>query len=199
MNDTVPYTSVMVPRGSPRTQAIFVAALDLVAELGYDRVTVDAIAARAHASKATIYRRWPDKATLLKAALDANDREFVADMPDTGSLAGDLLAALNVARAQLDDRYLMLMSSLLSAAHRDPDLAAALRSHVVDEELSPFAPIVARAIARGELRTDADAELVHEVGEALLIRRALVGDPLDDAFLARVVERVLLVILGAAR
>lgn len=185
----------MVPRGSPRTQAIFSAALDLVAELGYDRTTVDAIAARAHASKATIYRRWPDKAALVKAALDANDSQFVAEIPDTGSLAGDLLAALNVARAQLDDRYLMLMSSLLSAAHRDPDLAAALKSHVVDEDLSPFAPIVARAVARGELPPDADAELVHEVGEALLIRRALVGDPLDDAFLERLVERVLLVLL----
>jgi AcrR family transcriptional regulator len=166
---TVHFTQAWcLPRGSPRAQAIFAAALHLVAKLGYDRTTVDAIAPPAHASKATIYRRWPDKAALVKAALDAKDSEFVAEIPGTGSLAGDPLAALQVARAQLDDRYLMLMSSLLSAAHRDPDLAAALKSHV-DEKLSLFAPIV----ARGEVSADADAELAHEVGEAPLIRRAL--------------------------
>jgi AcrR family transcriptional regulator len=185
----------LVPRGSARTQAIFSATLDLIAELGYERMTMDAIATRAHASKATMYRRWPDKPALVKAALDAHDDGFVAEIPDTGTLRDDLLAALQAARAQVDDQYLMLMSALLSAARRDPELAVALRAHVVDEELSPFAPTVHRAIARGELPAEADSELAHEVGEAVLIRRLLVGDPLDDAFLSHLVDRVLLVLL----
>ena len=174
----------MVPRGSPRTQAIFAAALDLVAELGYDRVTVDAIAARAHASKATIYRRWPEKPRSSKPRWTPRTASSSRRCPIP--VRSRAICWPRSGRASpTGDRYLMLMSSLLSAAHRDPDLAAALRSHVVDEELSPFAPIVARAIARGDLPADADAELVHEVGEAMLIRRALVGDPLDDAFLRR--------------
>src|SRR5271163_3763605 len=73
-----------------RDIAIRDAALDLLAEIGYDRLTMDAIAARAHASKATIYRRWPGKAALVVDALNCSKGSMLE--PDTGSLEGDLAA-----------------------------------------------------------------------------------------------------------
>jgi AcrR family transcriptional regulator len=170
--------------------------LELLAELGYDRMTMDAIAARAHASKATIYRRWPDKPALVAAALDALDADVVAEIADTGSLRGDLLAALHASEDQADEHYLAIMGALLPAARHHPDLAQALRAHVADDELSAFATIVQRAIARGDLPAHADSELVHHVAEAMLSRRLFLGEPLDDPFLADLIERVLLPLLA---
>src|SRR5271165_3463260 len=74
-----------------REQAILAAAAELVAEIGYERVTVDAIAARARASKATMYRKWPGKAELVADALRRQAEGQSAELPDTGSARGDLL------------------------------------------------------------------------------------------------------------
>ena len=69
------------------------AALQVVAEAGFDRATVDAIAARAGASKATVYRYWPGKHELVADAIRRRVKPSLPEMPDTGTLRGDLLAA----------------------------------------------------------------------------------------------------------
>ena len=78
------------PLDTSRDAAIRDAALDLLSEIGYDRLTMDAVAARAHASKATIYRRWQGKAALVVDALNCSKGSMLE--PDTGSLAGDFAA-----------------------------------------------------------------------------------------------------------
>src|SRR5205814_8700474 len=95
--DTVSYTSFVV-RGEQREQALLAATVHLLAEVGYQALTMDAVAARAQASKATIYRRWRNKAQLGKAALDRADAAYNAAVPETGSLRGDLLAVLAALR-----------------------------------------------------------------------------------------------------
>lgn len=189
-------------RGQQRVDAILAAALDLITETGYAALTVDAVAARAGASKATIYRRWRNKAELIRAALDAYDAEHNADIPDTGTLRGDLVAVLEALRAKASERFTELIGELVAAMRHDAQLAAALREHIDNEELSPFHDALHRAIARGELPADTDTELVHEVAEAMIMRRSQIGASFDAAFIARLVDDVLLVLLrhgGTAR
>lgn len=194
MNETVSYSSVVV-RGQQRVDAILAATVDLVAERGYPALTMDAVAARANASKATIYRRWRNKAELIKAALDAHDAQQNADIPDTGGLRGDLVAVLETLRDKASDRIAAMIEGLIAAMRHDPELAAALREHTENEELSPFHDALHRAIARGELPGDTDTELIHDVAEAMIMRQLQIGAPFDAAFIDRLVDDVLLVLL----
>jgi AcrR family transcriptional regulator len=176
-------------RGKVREQAILDATIALLGEIGYAALTMDAVAARAHASKSTIYSRWRDKPALVKAALDA------LDASDTGALRSDLLAALHAACARMDDRYMTMMTGLLHAMRVDAELADALRSHVADETLAPFQVIARRAADRGELPDGVPAALAHQVAEGQILRRSLLGEPLDDGFLTHLVDDLLVPLL----
>ncbi|MGH3850145.1 MAG: TetR/AcrR family transcriptional regulator, partial [Pseudonocardiaceae bacterium] len=88
-------------RSDRREQVILDTALDLVTEFGYERMTMDVLAARARASKATIYRRWPGKAQVIAEAVRRRACPAMAEPPDTGTLRGDLLAALGQQRDKL--------------------------------------------------------------------------------------------------
>lgn len=176
--------------------------MDLVAEHGYPAMTMDAVAARANASKATIYRRWRNKAELVKAALDAFDADHNAEVADTGTLRGDLLAVLEALGGKASEDYLAMIGGLVAAARHDADLAAALREHVENEELSPFHDALRRAMDRGELPAATDVDLVHDVAEAMILRQTQFGTGLHAAFRTRLVDDVLLVLLrrgGASR
>jgi len=80
------------PRDESREQAILDAAIDLLAEVGYEGMSIEAVAVRAKSSKATIYRRWPGKAELVADAMRRRSEPILEDLPDTGSLRSDLLA-----------------------------------------------------------------------------------------------------------
>jgi AcrR family transcriptional regulator len=182
----------VVPRGMAREQAILDATIAVVGEVGYAAMTMDSVAARASASKATIYRRWRNKAELVRAALDAYDAATNAAVPDTGTLRGDFVAAMEMARDKATPAYLALVGGLVAAMRHDPELAAQLRSHVEDDELSPFAAGIERAIARGDLPADVDATLVHDVAEAMIHRQLSTGAAFDAGLISRVVDDVLL-------
>ncbi|MFB8280111.1 TetR/AcrR family transcriptional regulator [Nocardia colli] len=182
-------------RGAEREQAILAATYALLGEIGYAAITMDAVAAKAQASKATIYRRWPGKPALVKAAMDAHDAEYVAEIPDTGTVRGDLIAALVDLTAQVDEHYVTMMTGLMHAMRVDAELAAALREHVADEDLGPFRTVVERAVTRGELPEGTATELAHQVSEGQIMRRMFLGEPLDRAFLTDLVDELLLPIL----
>jgi AcrR family transcriptional regulator len=190
---------VAVPggRGATRETAILQAALELLAESGYDQLTIDAVAARARCSKATIYRRWPGKAALVITAVRRHAGQPAIAAPDTGSLRSDLLAALQVMRSSLSGQDAAVILGLLTAMHRDPELAGALREQVLDAKREVFGVVVARAAARGDVPALADGALLAEVSSAVLFSRLLVtGEPLDDAFAEHLVDAVLLPALG---
>ncbi|MFF3227384.1 TetR/AcrR family transcriptional regulator [Nocardia suismassiliense] len=182
-------------RGAEREQAILAATVELLGEIGYAAMTMDAVAARAQASKATIYRRWPGKPALVKATMDAHDAAYVAEIPDTGTVRDDLIAALVALTAQVDDHYVTMMTGLMHAMRVDTELGDALRAHVADEDLGPFRTIVDRAVARGELPEGTATELAHQVSEGQIMRRMFLGEPLDRAFLTDLVDELLLPIL----
>src|ERR1700729_3548064 len=113
------------PLDSTRNVALRDAALALLAEIGYDRLTIDSVAARAHASKTTIYRRWSGKAELVVDALHCSGGSRPA--PDTGSLRGDL-EAIALRSTSMDNRFdARLMIGLISALARHDELRRVFR------------------------------------------------------------------------
>jgi AcrR family transcriptional regulator len=180
---------------SGRDAAICDATLALLLEVGYDRMSMDAVAARAHASKATIYRRWPGKQELVLDAVRARGVGLTV-AEDTGSLRGDLVATYRSAihGSAADDAD--LIAGVLRAMRTAPELADCVRSQVIESKCDVSRVIVARAIGRGELPAETDPLILHEVASALWFHRVLVvGGPVDDAFIAHVVDDVLMPLL----
>jgi AcrR family transcriptional regulator len=182
-------------RGPAREMAICVAALELLAEVGYDRMSMDAVAARAKASKATIYRRWPGKRELVEYAIRCRAPQH-PEPPDTGSLRGDVVATLQFAADGFAAEDVALLSGVLRAMRGAPEIAATLRQQMLVDKQNMGATIVRRAVERGELRPDADPYVFHEVAPALMFFRMLVtGEPIDDEFIAHVADDVLIPLL----
>lgn len=171
--------------------------LDLVARVGYDRVTIDSIALEAKASKTTVYKRWPSKAALVVDAVRERAETLLTDPGDSGSLREDVLTILRETAQKLD-RDSDLLIGLLGAARRDDDLMAVLAEQMrgPGERIGRL-PLV-RAIARGELSPETDLLLIAEVAMPMLLHRAIWRERLDDAFVTHIVDDVLLRLLEPA-
>jgi AcrR family transcriptional regulator len=184
------------PRDPRRREAILRAAIELVGEVGYDRMSVEALAARAGVSKPTIYRRWPGgKKDIILDAIRSKHADGDA-LPDQGSLRGDLLALVATMVEHIhEDAH--LAGGLISQMRESEELAALMRDEVVVHERSRLDGLLARAVARGELSADARVTpLFHDIAGAIIFARAAVtGEPLDQAFLEELVDRVLLPVL----
>lgn len=186
----------MQGRGQAREEAILAATLGLLAEVGYDRMSMDAIAVRARASKATIYRRWSGKAELVVTAVERRTGQQRAERPDPGELRADLLGTLRAMRDGLAGQDAGLLLGLLTAMHHDEELAQTVRARMIDDKRQAFDPAIDRAVARAELPVATNRALVAEISSAMLFSRAFVsGQPLDDAFLTGLVDDVLLPLL----
>jgi AcrR family transcriptional regulator len=186
----------MSPTPKPdRREAICEAVFELLGEVGYDRMSMDAVAARARASKATIYRGWPNKPDLV---MDAFEHRFGGsyEPQDTGTLRGDLMALLTVACEVANSPDGDVMTGLLTAATRNPELAETFRRCVYEAKRSAYDTIVRRAVDRGELAAGTTSELLQEILHAMVLNRTMWHEgPLDTAFATRVVDRVLLPVL----
>jgi AcrR family transcriptional regulator len=173
-----------------RDSAILRAALEALAECGYDRLTMDDVAARAHAGKGALYRRWPSKAALVVDAVVAWRQEFAPlSIPDTGSLRGDVEAVIaNVPTT--DVGQVALIVGLATAASRDPELRAALSEHVLERPRRAVREMLDRAVERGEIPRDRVLDLVPDVIIGLNALRVLTGADADRAFFRRVFDEV---------
>jgi AcrR family transcriptional regulator len=171
------------------------ATVDVLARVGYEALTFDAVARGAGVSRTTLYRRWRSKRALVGASVLALCEARVGQLRDTGSLCGDLLeiaAAMAPADARERQRSAVLLS-VLSAEHDDRGLAGVLCVARERVQLRLFA-VVERAIGRGELPPGVEPALVIEpVLATLHLRRATAGDA-SAAFAERLVD---LVVAGA--
>jgi AcrR family transcriptional regulator len=182
------------PLDASRDAAIMQAALDGVAELGYDRLTMDEIAARAHAGKGALYRRWPSKATLVVDALVAWREQFVpVSIPDTGSLRGDMEAMIAAAPAfdETVQRQMGVFAGLATAAARDPELKAELSSTVLGRPRRLLRGVLDRAVARGEIPAERDLEIVADILIGLNILQVLLGEAPNRDYVERVFRNVI--------
>ncbi len=184
------------PRDELREQAILDAAVDLLTEVGYDRFSIDTLASRAKASKATIYRRWCNKAEIVCEAVRRRSDEEDDLVPDLGSLREDLLAFLEVLAAAKAPEEAAFVAGLVRAMHADPELNELMHCHVMGRKRADMLAIIERAVARGELASSSNAPVATEVLQAMLLGRLVLdGGALDAAYLAHVVDDVALPLL----
>lgn len=183
------------PRSEAREQAILHAALELVVDVGYDRLSMDALAERAHASKATIYRHWSGKADVVASALRCRAHE-IGPVPDTGSLRADLLELLCASCEAFTEEDGPLMASVLWAMRNDRELAELMHTQVLEHKQDQVNQVVTRAVARGEVPAGVDPAVASEVVSSMVLKRLLVSSlPLDEEFRTALVDQVVLPLL----
>jgi len=183
------------PRDEAREQAILEAAIELLAEVGYEAMTIEAVAVRARSSKATIYRRWPGKGELVAEAMRRRTEPVLEDLPDTGSLRGDLLELAQRMCTGINGPDGGLISGLAVAVRSDPQFGRLLAAHTYDSKLRSMAEVVSRAEARGEIPSGADPLLILQVAPGVALFHQMSGEPLDAAFTEFLVDRVLIPLL----
>ncbi|WP_432194242.1 TetR/AcrR family transcriptional regulator [Streptomyces sp. bgisy027] len=179
-----------------RKRELYETVMGLVREVGYDALTMDAVAARAQLSKATIYRLWSGKPELVASALRENKAVRVGEV-DTGSLSGDLHEIVRrISDHSAQDAS--VLRGLGLAAQRDPALGSALRESLIEPEVGALRLMLARALARGELDEDrpATAFLPQVMLGAVIARPLLEDRPADAAYLAQFVDAMVLPALG---
>jgi AcrR family transcriptional regulator len=184
---------------SARREAICDAVFELLGEVGYDQMSMDAVAARARASKATIYRAWPHKPGLVIDAV-LHRLGGAGQPPDTGTLRGDLLALASGACQVASSPDGAVVAGLISAAARDTELSRTIHECTYQAKHTVFETIVGRAVQRGEVPAGTDPELLHEVLHAMVLSRLVRADgSLDADFVVHVVDDVLLPVLSRNR
>ena len=191
-------------RDHTRDPEILDAALEVLAETGYDGMTIDMVAARAKAGKATLYRRWPSKGELVIDAVACmkNADVDLNHLPDTGTLRGDLIANIKPHSIEDAEKKLQVMAGLVSMLSRAPELAEAVKHAIVEPRAALNRALLLRAIDRGEISADCDVETLSLVTPSMAAYRVLIlREPVDRAFLISLVDGVLLpaVGLGSAR
>ncbi len=170
--------------------------LELLQEHGYDRLSVEAVAIRAKASKATMYRRWPTKADLVLAAFIEGTR-VSASPPNTGSLRGDLLEIGRWTCGQALE-HMRTVRAVLNEMSHSPALQEAMQQKFVQHRNLVMDAVLADAVARGEIEASAINQEIYDLLPGYLVFRALVSDrPPTEETVRVVVDQVLLPSLRA--
>lgn len=193
-------TAARRSRITPEREAeLYGAVLELLREVGYDTLTMDAVAARTRSSKATLYRQWGGKAELVaKAVRHSKPGALGLDEIDTGSLRGDLHALTLRSDDCKMEQDSALMRGLAMAIHGNPDLLQAFREHLIEPEMAAFRRIVQRAVDRGEVRPDNPAIdfMIHMMLGGFAARTMIDELPPTQAYLISYIDAVVLPALG---
>jgi AcrR family transcriptional regulator len=174
------------------TEAVVDAVFAELAEVGYGRLSMQKVAARAGVGKSALYRRWPGKQEMVT---DVLSRLGVPDEPppDTGSLVEDLRLLVRDVRDWLTHPRLRgIAPDLLAEVGRNPELATAFRDRLAGPRRDRVRPALAAAVARGEIADDpTTADVVTDVlGSAPYWRLTVAGGEVDDRYLDRLVDLV---------
>jgi len=193
---STPTTTTDAPRiGRPRSAeadaAIRQATVDLLASVGYANLTMSGIAAQAGASTATLYRRWRSKLELVIDVLTAKAEE--SPVPDSGSLEGDCRALLHsLVEKSRTTQSTKLLAGLVGEIGSNPDLAAALRAHLIAPRRAALNEVFRRAQARGEVRPGIDVSLAADLLFGPLYQRLLIsGEPVTPRVADKLADLVL--------
>jgi AcrR family transcriptional regulator len=181
-------------RDDSRDPEILSAALAVLTETGYERMTMDAVAARAKAGKATMYRRWPSKAELVVDAITSSaPMSAPSAIPDTGSLRGDLLALVGADSEEENARKLGVMVGLVAALPHHADLAGIVQEQLVTPRAHLVRTVLERAVGRGEIAAGRDLDTLALVGPAMTTYQLMIKNkPISQDFLVTLIDEVLL-------
>lgn len=192
-------TTTARPAGRPRDAqlhaALLAATQELLLEQGFDRLSMESVAARAGVGKAAIYRRWPGKTALVVAAVA--DLGQAPSVPDTGSLRGDLLAC---GRTYIrSTRTQQILAGLMTAMVHQPELRTAARDAIGAPFTALFRSVITRAVQRDLVSSAVNPDMVTEMFPAMAFHRsAALGEPIDEPFVVAVVDDLLLPLLHRA-
>ena len=171
--------------------------LDVLADAGYEGMTIDLVAARAKSARATVYRRWPTKAELVVEAVLNSEQPMADEIPDTGTLAGDF-AALTTDRARASNaRMMKVVAGLLPNLADNPELATAVRERMIGPRTAVMRAVLERAERRGEIPPGRNLDILAIVYPALVAFKALMlREPADATFIEDILRDVLLPAAG---
>lgn len=170
--------------------AILGATLDEFVEHGYAGLSIEGVAARAGVGKATIYRRYQNKAQLVVDAVRTGAR-IDDHLPDTGDVRADLTSILRAMIERVGGADGKLLISFAAERVRFPELAAEFERSVIGGKRRHIQAVLRRAIERGELPADADVELLAEAGPAIVWHHALYGLPIGADMPERIISLLL--------
>ena len=186
-------------RDHTRDPDILAAAVDVLAECGYDGMTIDMVATRAKAGKATLYRRWPSKGELVIDAVACmkNGDLNLSQLPDTGTLRGDLIAMIKPHSIEDGEKKLRVIAGLMSLLAHSPELAETARVSVVEPRVTAHRFLLRRAIERGEISPHCDVDNLSTVTTAMASMRVLFErKPVNREFLISLIDGVILPAVG---
>jgi len=171
------------PRSARRHQAILQTALDLVLDVGFRAVSVEAIAAQAGVAKTTIYRRWPNKAAVV---MDAFMERFGAgtQFPRAAKVTDSIRLQMRTMAQAFSSRDGAVVKALLAEAQFDPELARAFYDRWTLPRRQMALAVLHDAVREGELRPDIDLEATIDLLYAPMYYRLQMGTgPLSDAYI----------------
>jgi AcrR family transcriptional regulator len=184
-------------RGPTLDAAILRATIAEIDHHGYVDLSIERVAERARASKASVYRRWPNKVALVLAAV-YDQLPDTAAAPDTGSLRGDLLELFRSVARLLAGPAGVAIRGLVSDALRDPELSGQLRGYTRGRSVATLRAVLRRAGQRGELVPEAITPRQLEAGLSVLRFHFLVnGAPVADTVVVEIVDEVVLPLFRA--
>jgi AcrR family transcriptional regulator len=170
------------------------AAIDILADFGFDVMTMDMVAARAKAGKATLYRRWKSKAELVRDALIWMSRPSVEldRLPDTGTLRGDLLAVLKPYSTDHEVKKFRVLAGLGSFFSEHRQAAEDAMAGIFEPWTAVNRALMLRSVERGELPAKADIEMACEVIVSMTAHRSLThSKPFDRTFYESLLDNIL--------
>jgi AcrR family transcriptional regulator len=180
------------PRSIQSHQAMLQATLELLAEVGFDVMSIEAIATRAGIGKTTIYRRYNSKAELAADAIESIRTEM--DIPDTGNLQGDIDALIqNAAQITLSPLGKQTVAMIIGSAASNTQFAQIYWTKYLQPRRKTFAIVIERAKARREISTDLDPDLVFDTMSAIMLY-ALIFPPTSESWVDYV-RRILSLLL----
>jgi AcrR family transcriptional regulator len=190
MSGSTTNPSAPIPRGEQARERVLRAVLDLLAEQGFAGFSMEAVAARARASKSTVYRRWSSQAELMVDAMELASRPLEA--PRTGDLRTDLTALVTALHAHLSRPPLpQLLAAFVDAAERDPALAS-VHTRLTEQRRDPLRSLLLEARASGGIRPDADVDLAVDLLAApAFYRRFIAHQPFPPQTAETLVDMVL--------
>ena len=173
------------------TAAIRNAVMHELAEVGYGRLSIEAVARRAGVGKTAIYRRWSNKLEMVLEIVSEVAGRAVP-LPDTGSFSGDLTLLMMIVSRALQHRIAsQIIPDLMAEAARNPQIAETLQKALRTHQTAVGDKLVGQAVARGELPEDADPQLAVElILGPLYWRLAVARGPIDDEHLEKLIAAV---------
>ncbi|GAA2285258.1 TetR/AcrR family transcriptional regulator [Glycomyces scopariae] len=185
-------------RGDDLEHAIFDAALAELAEVGYANVRMEAVAARAKAGKASLYKRWPDRARLIQAAARYKATEVEPEFEPSGDLRGDLVKVMRHIAAQQASPFGEAIRGWIGELRSTPaELTEELRTRIENPRIRIFAKIFEDGVARGTVKPEALHPRVVNLAPALLTHYFLTkAEPVDDAGVDEILDHIVMPLIS---